>query len=93
MKELTVVNAADVKQGIRKHIIDNLLFGQEPESFTDDASLVEDGIIDSTGVLELIEYMEATFGIEVQEDETIPENLDSVSRASAFVCRKINPSN
>jgi acyl carrier protein len=90
MKVPGAIEVVDVKKSIRKHIIESLLFGQEPESFGDDTSLVGDGIIDSTGVLELIEYIEATFGIEVLETETVPENLDSVSRASAFICRKLS---
>jgi len=55
----------------------------------DDAdSLLEAGIIDSTGVLEIIEFLEKEFGIKVEDDEILPENLDSIERIAGFVARK-----
>lgn len=57
-------------------------------SLSDSASLLDHGIIDSTGVLELIEFVETTFGIKVEDDEMVPENLDSINRVTAFVARK-----
>jgi len=54
----------------------------------DDASLLDQGIIDSTGILEVIEYLEDTFGITVEDAEMLPDNLDSVNRIAAFVERK-----
>jgi acyl carrier protein len=89
MAELTASKASEIREGIRRYILENLLFGQEPASFSDEASLLDDGIIDSTGILELIEHLEAAFGIEIQDSETVPENLDSLTRATAFVCRKL----
>jgi acyl carrier protein len=53
-----------------------------------DASLLDSGIIDSTGVLEVIEFLEREFGITVEDHEVVPENLDSVDRLSAFVAKK-----
>lgn len=55
---------------------------------TDDASLLERGIIDSTGVLELIGFLEETFAIKVEDAEMIPDNLDSIGHIAAFVARK-----
>lgn len=57
-------------------------------SLSDDASLLDQGIIDSTGVLELIEFIETTFDIKVEDAEMIPENLDSIGRITAFVASK-----
>jgi acyl carrier protein len=57
-------------------------------ALSDDASLLDRGIIDSTGVLELIEFIESTFGIKVDDAEMIPENLDSVVRITTFIDRK-----
>jgi len=51
-------------------------------------SLIESGVIDSTGVLELIEFLEEEFGIAVDDSETVPENLDTIERVVAFVSRK-----
>ena len=52
-------------------------------------SLIGSGVIDSTGILELIEYLEQEFGIEVGDTETVPENLDGIDRITAFVHRKL----
>jgi acyl carrier protein len=57
-------------------------------SLSDEASLLDRGIIDSTGVLELIEFLETTFGIKVDDAEMIPENLDSIARITTFIDRK-----
>ncbi len=60
----------------------------DASSLSDDASLLDHGIIDSTGVLELIDFVESTYGIKVEDDEMVPENLDSINRITAFVARK-----
>ena len=76
-----------MKQELRAFVVNNYLFGQ-PAEFTDDDSLQEKGIIDSTGVLEVIMFVETTFGIAVEDSEMLPENLDSIERIAAFVARK-----
>ena len=53
-----------------------------------DESFMENGVIDSTGILELIEYAEETFGISIEDDELIPENLDSLENISGFIISK-----
>lgn len=70
----------------------NFLFGDESRLIGRDELLVETGVIDSTGILELIEYLEERFSIEVFEDETVPQNLGSISRLSAYLERKRQPS-
>lgn len=79
----------DLGPDIRAFIIDNFLFGQCTEEFSDDDSFLEEGIIDSTGVLELVAYLEEKHGIRVDDEDLLPENLDSVSRVVAFVKRKL----
>lgn len=75
------------KQQIRQFITTN--FYVPPEAgLADDGSLLEHGIIDSTGVLEVISFLEDTFEIKVEDDELLPENLDSIDRLAAFVERK-----
>jgi acyl carrier protein len=69
-------------------VVDNYLFGDLSRAPRDEDSLVEDGIIDSTGVLELVEFLESRFGIEVTEMETVPENLGSISNLTKFVLGK-----
>ena len=73
---------------IRTFIVDNFLFGQDSPRLTDDASFLETGIIDSTGFLELVTFLEQTYGITIADRELVPENMDSLARVSAFVARK-----
>jgi acyl carrier protein len=77
-----------MKEILRQFIRDNFLFGLQGESFSDDDSLLEKRIIDSTGVLELIAFLEENFSVKVQDDELLPENLDSINRLVRFVERK-----
>jgi acyl carrier protein len=75
---------------VRQYITDNLLFGQ-PDSLGDGDSFLDRGILDSTGVLELIGFLEGTFGISISNEEMIPENLDSIEKIDAFIQRKTAP--
>ena len=77
-----------MREKIRKFISENFLFGKEPEGLTDDDSFLEKGIIDSTGVLELVAFAEETFGVKVADDELIPENLDSVNHLMNYISAK-----
>lgn len=77
-----------MREKIKKFISENFLFGKEPEGLTDDDSFLEKGIIDSTGVLELVAFIEETFRIKVADDELIPENLDSVNHLMNYISAK-----
>lgn len=74
-------------QDIRKFIVDFFLLGEDGGLAGDD-SLLEKGIIDSTGVLELVAYLEETYAIKVQDDELLPENLDSIISIVSYLERK-----
>jgi len=76
------------QEQIRKFIVNNFLFGQEDEGLTNDLSLLQSGVIDSTGVLELVMFVEESYGIKIKDDELLPENLDSINNVAAFVQRK-----
>ena len=73
---------------IRAFIFSNFLFDAEESALDNDTSFLEQGIIDSTGVLELVEWLEETFAMKVDDEELIPENLDSVNRLAQFIARK-----
>jgi acyl carrier protein len=73
---------------IRRFIVDTFLFGAQSDELTDEASLLELGIIDSTGVLELVEFLEGTYDIEVEDKELVPENLDTMKNIVAFLEKK-----
>jgi len=81
----------DISLAVRRFIGENFIFRDDGDALTHDASLLDAGIIDSTGVLELVCFLESTFGIEVQDDEMLPENLDSIRAISNFVSRKLEP--
>ena len=76
-----------MKQELRAFIVNNYLFGQ-PVEFSDDDSLQEKGIIDSTGVLELVAWLEDTCRIRIGDNELLPENLDSINRLVRFIDAK-----
>ena len=75
------------KQAIREFIIENFLFG-EANGLEDDSSFLENGIIDSTGILELVTFLEETYGIEVEDEELVPENLDSIANVVQYLTTK-----
>lgn len=75
------------KQQIRQFITTNFYVAPEA-GLADDASLLDNGVIDSTGVLEVISFLEESFEIKVEDKELLPENLDSIDRIAAFVERK-----
>ena len=71
-------------------VVDNYLFGEVAKAPQDDDSLIETGVVDSTGILELIGFLEDHFGIEVLDSETIPRNLGSIGSLVSFVETKQN---
>ena len=73
---------------IRAFIVDNFLFGEEGK-LTDSAPLLEKHIIDSTGVLEIVSFLEERFGIRIEDEELAPENLGSVEKISLFLDKKM----
>ncbi|GAB3256846.1 acyl carrier protein [Nocardioides dilutus] len=79
---------ARIRSELVDFIVTNFLFGDRSRSPQDGDSLVEGGIIDSTGVLELIEFLESQFGIEVSDEDPVPSNLDTVANLTRFVQRK-----
>ena len=80
---------ADHVAKIRAFMFENFLFDGKDDELENDASFLDQGIIDSTGVLELVEWLEDEFGIQVDDEELIPENLDSVDQLNAFINKKI----
>ena len=73
---------------IRKFIAEDLLFGDDKPLGRED-SLLEAGIIDSTGILELISFLEERFKIRVSDDELVPENLDTIASLCAYLQKKL----
>jgi acyl carrier protein len=80
----------EIRLKLRAFITDNFLFGRSDERLSDEDSLIENGVIDSTGVLQLVSFLERDCGVHVEDDEIVPDNLDSLSKLTAFICRKLN---
>ncbi len=77
----------DAQQDLKSYIVESFLFGQD-EGLDYDSSFLDQGILDSTGVMELVMHVEGTYGIKVEDDELLPENLDSINLICAFIERK-----
>ncbi|KQZ82899.1 acyl carrier protein [Mesorhizobium sp. Root157] len=77
--------AETTKDKVRSFIIENFLFGDTSYDLAENASLIENDIIDSTAVLELVAFIEDSFDITMSDSDIVPANLDSVARISAFI--------
>jgi acyl carrier protein len=77
-----------IRNEIQAFVIRNFLFGQQDVQLAGSDSLMERGIIDSTGVLELVGFLEQSYKISVQDEDIVPENLDSIDALVAFVERR-----
>ncbi len=74
---------------IKEYVIENFLFGDNGQ-LTKETSFLESGIIDSTGILELVSFLEETYEIVIEDEELIPENLDSLNNINSFLKNKLN---
>ncbi len=78
----------ETREKIREFIVENFLFGDAGPLAGDGISLLDTGIIDSVGVLELVAHLEGDFGLDIDDEDLIPENLDSVDNLVNFISRK-----
>ena len=77
-----------VQKKIRDFIVENFLFGDDSQPLPGDLSLMENDLVDSTGILELVGFLEEGFGLKVADADIVPANLDSIDRIAAFIERK-----
>ena len=75
------------RQRVRQYILENLMFSDDASQLPDDVSLLDRGIIDSTGVLEVVMFIEENYGVKVRDGDLLPENFDSVARIAGFIDR------
>ncbi len=78
----------EIEPRIRDYVARNLLFSDNGFGYDDDASFLQEGIVDSVGVLELVLFVEETFGVEVDDQEIIPDNFDSVEKLAGYIRSK-----
>jgi acyl carrier protein len=76
-----------IRSKVRAFVVENFLFGNE-DGVKDDTSFLDEGIIDSTGILEMVNYLEMEFSIRVDDNELVPENLDSINNVVAYLEKK-----
>ena len=79
----------DLEKEIREFVVENFLYGATDVQLSENDSFIERGIIDSTGVLEVVNFIESKFGVTLNDDELTPENLDSISRILRFLNGKL----
>ena len=80
---------SETVQKLREYIFDNYLFTEDENALKNDDSFMEKGIIDSTGILEVVTFIEEEFGFKVEDEELVPENLDSINNVVAYLERKM----
>jgi acyl carrier protein len=76
------------KDTIRRFVVEELQWTGSADELTDDASLIDSGVIDSLGIVKTISFLESTFGIKVREDELMPRNFETIDSIAAFVENK-----
>lgn len=82
------MESESTKQIIRQFISETILFSDQDYPYADDDSLLENGVLDSMNVMELVAFLEDEVGIEVADQEITPDNFDSVNHLANFVCQK-----
>ena len=80
----------EIETQIKSYIAKNLVFSGDEFKYSDDASFLEEGIVDSLGVMELVSFVEDRFGVAVDDQEITPDNFDSVGKLAAYIRRKLN---
>ena len=89
MAQMLQTSKAAIADEIRKFVSRNFTYTGDLTDLGDDDSFMANGIIDSTGVLELVYFIEDTFSIRVEDNELVPDNLDTVNKVAAYVHRKM----
>jgi acyl carrier protein len=79
-----------IENNIKDYIASNLLFSNNGFKYSDDASFLEEGIVDSQGVMELVMFVEDQFHIKVEDMDIVPDNFDSVTQLAAYIRRKMS---
>jgi acyl carrier protein len=87
MDQANQLSEAEIKAKLRGFIRDNFLLGNDSK-LQDTDSFMEKGIVDSTGILEVVSFVEENFGFKVADEELLPENLDSVNQLTAYIQKK-----
>jgi len=79
----------DIKATVRQYILDNFLMGDTGTPFGDEQSFLDHHIIDSTGFIELVTFLETNYSVQIKDEEMVPENLDSLANIDRYISRKL----
>ena len=88
MENTKNINSIEIKKKVKVFIIENFLLGDSSNNLNEEDSFFEKGIIDSTGVLELVSFAEKAFNVKFEDEELIPDNLDSLNKVADFIVKK-----
>ena len=88
MEDVKETSPVDIKEKVKTYIIENFLLGDSSNNLNEEDSFFEKGIIDSTGILELVSFVQETFNIKIDDMELVPDNLDSLNNLEAFIIKK-----
>jgi len=80
----------EITQEVRSFVVENFLFGEGDGHFSNDDSFLEKGLVDSVGILTLVEFVREQYALTIDDEEIVPENWDSVGRIAAFVQAKLS---
>jgi acyl carrier protein len=83
------MDANEIRSQVDEYLVENFLYGDEEAKLGEEDSFLESGLIDSTGILELIQFLEETFDMVVDDEDMIPANLDSIQRVTKYVGSKL----
>jgi len=81
------MDAVRIRKQVRDYLLENMLFSSDQSKLDDKESLLQKGVIDSTGILEIVNFLEATFAVTIKDTDLLPEHFDSVDNIVAFVAR------
>ncbi len=88
MAQIDELNKIGIKEKMKTFIVNNFLLGANADDLSDNDSFLEKGIIDSTGILELVSFAQEEFDIKIEDAELVPDNLDSLNNLEAFITKK-----
>lgn len=81
---------SDIQSQIKQYIAKNILFSDSGFAYSDDASFLEEGIVDSLGIMDLVLFIEQSFGLSVDDEDLIPDNFDSVNKLARYIQRRLS---
>jgi acyl carrier protein len=86
---MAAIDQSAIRQRVREFIGETFLVGNEKDKLNDSDSFMQHGIVDSTGILELATFVESEYSITVEDNEMVPDNLDSIDNLAGFIGRKL----